>query len=63
MPTLKARELHQKYVAAAKAPSGMHFIGPFGPYRSMEMNHAAFDAMKTVERHFPANAQCSVVVM
>lgn len=63
MPTLEARELHQKYVAAAEAIPGMHFIGPFGRYRSMDLNHAALDAMETVERHFPSNAPCSVVVV
>lgn len=63
LPTLTAREQHQKYKAEAGLLSGIHFIGPLGRYRNMDMNHAALDAMETVEKHFPSNAMCSVIVL
>ena len=62
-PTRKARDLYEKYAAAAAEAKGLHFIGPFGRYRNLDMNHAALDAMTTVDRHFPPLEPCSVVVV
>ena len=63
LPTLDARELYQKYAEAAKALKGIHFVGPFGSYRNMDMNHAALETMDVVEKHFPGDEVCSVVVL
>lgn len=52
LPTLEARELYQKYAEAAENLDGMYFIGPFGRYRNMNLNHAALAAMEVVEKNF-----------
>lgn len=62
MPTLEARELHQKYIDAAKSLGEIHFVGPLGMYRNMDMNHAALAAMEVVEKRFPARDACDVIV-
>ena len=63
LPTLEARTQYHQYVSAAEALPGMHFIGPFGRYKHMDMNHAANDAMQLVDKHFPSSTMCSVVVL
>lgn len=63
MPSLEARELYQKYAAAAESIKGMYFLGPFGRYRNMDMNNAALGAMELVEKCFPpSEVTCSVMV-
>ena len=62
LPTLEARELHQKYLDAAQGLRDVHFVGPLGQYRNMDMNHAALSAMEVVDRHFPGDENYSVIV-
>lgn len=64
LPTLPAREQYQKYAADAALLKDIHFVGPLGTYRNMDMNHAAIEAMEVVENRFPSDAEdCSVVVL
>lgn len=63
MPTREAKELYQKYADAAELLEGIHFTGPLGRYRHMDMNHAALEAMDMVEREFPSDAVVSIIVL
>ncbi len=61
LPTLEAREQHQKYAAMADAMPDIYFIGPLGVYRNLDMNHSALMAMDIVEKRFPSAETCSVI--
>lgn len=61
LPTLEAREAHQKYAEAAAALAGIYFIGPMGAYRNLDMNHSALMAMELVEKRFPSIKACNII--